>query len=196
MGKFSKIAQDAFEEMQLDAGMFLNAFDPTSTADIADSAIVCATTGGIQISCVPSFIDFGEDVDNCPNNTKELKMIEGWECTVSTTALGMSPESIKLALGAADIDSLDDTKIIPRQKLKDSDFADLWWVGDRVDGGMVAVKIKNALSTGGFSLQTTKNGKGQLGMTLTGHISISDTSDIPMEFYSVEGTTGGTTGGV
>ena len=46
--------------------------------------------------------------------------------------------------------------------LAQSDFSDLWWVGDRADGGMVAVQIKNALSTGGFSLKTTDNGKGQI----------------------------------
>lgn len=187
MGRFTKISQDAFKEMQLEAGLFLNSFDPATPTAPADSAIVCATTGGINVSCVPSFVDFGEDVDNCPNNTKELKRIDGYECTASTTALGTSPAAIKLSLGAADIDGTDSSKIVPRMELKDTDFADLWWVGDRVDGGMVAVKIKNALSTGGFVLQTTKKGKGQISMTLTGHMSISAQDEVPMEFYSVAG---------
>lgn len=187
MGRFSRISQTAFEEMQLDAGMFLNNFNPAKP-NVQDADIVCATTGGITISCVPSFVDFGEDVDNCPNNTKELKMIEGYECTVSATALGVSPEAIRLSIGAADIDGTDNTKVVPRMTLKSSDFTDLWWVGDRVDGGMVAVNIKNALSTGGFSLQTTKKGKGQLSMTITGHTSISAQDEVPMEFYSVAGS--------
>ena len=50
-----------------------------------------------------------------------------------------------------------------------------------------AVQIKNALSTGGFSLKTTKNGKGQLSLTLTGHVSIESQSVMPMVFYSTEG---------
>lgn len=73
---------------------------------------------------------------------------------------------------------------MPRRDLKQTDFSDLWWVGDRADGGMVAVCLKNALSTGGFTLQTTKNGKGQVSVELTGHVSIDAQDTMPMEFYS------------
>jgi hypothetical protein len=44
----------------------------------------------------------------------------------------------------------------------------------------------NALSTAGFSLQTTKNGKGQVALTITGHVSINAQSVVPMEFYSAD----------
>ena len=78
--------------------------------------------------------------------------------------------------------------VTPRATLAADDFSDqLWWVGDRADGGMVAVKLINALSTGGFSLQTTKKGKGQLSLELTGHISINDQDTVPMDFYATEG---------
>lgn len=184
MGQFTVIPESTFDNLQLDAGILLKTFDPTQPA-VVDANIICATTGGIQVSCVPTFSDFGEDVDNCPNNTKELKHLDSWECTISTTALAASPEMIKLALGAADIDGT--TKIVPRHDLKQTDFADLWWVGDRADGGLVAVKILNALSTGGFVLQTTKNGKGTVSLTLTGHVSINAQSVVPMEFYAEEG---------
>lgn len=124
---------------------------------------------------------------NCPNNMKELKHLEGWECRISTTALGTTPEAIKLSLGAADIDGTNTSKITPRRDLNQSDFSDIWWVGDKMDGGFVAVKLMNALSTGGFSLKTTKNGKGNLTLELTGHVSINAQQTMPMEFYSVEG---------
>lgn len=184
MGKFTVIPQSTFEEMQLDAGVILTNFTPATPTAPDDEDIVCATTGGINVSCVPTYSDMGEDVDNCPVNTKELKHLDGWECTMSFTSLGTSPQSIKLALGAADIDSSDQTKITPRKDLKQTDFSDIWWVGDRADGGMVAVCLKNALSTGGFTLQTTKNGKGQVSVELTGHVSIETQSTMPMEFYS------------
>lgn len=186
MGLYTKISQTAFEEMQLDAGVLLKTFNPAEPS-VTDENIVCATTGGITASCTPSFTDFAEDVDNAPNNLKEFKKLTGWDCTMSTTALGTSPALIKLALGAADIDTKDNTKIIPRRDLKNEDFTDLWWVGDRADGGFVAIKLINALSTGGFSLQTSKNGKGQVSVTFTGHVSSSAQDTMPMEFYSVEG---------
>lgn len=185
-GRFTVIPQSTFEEMQMDAGVLLKTFNPASPA-VTDENIICATTGGINASCTAEYSDLGEDVDNCPNNMKELKHLDGWSCTMSFTSLGTSPESIKLSLGAADIDGTDATKIIPRSELKQTDFSDIWWVGDRADGGFVAVQLKNALSTGGFTIQTTKNGKGQVTVELTGHVSINAQTVVPMEFYSVEG---------
>lgn len=189
---FTVITEDTFRELQVDAGVLLNSFDPTTPVAPTSETIITATTGGIEASCVPSYSDWGEDVDNCPPNMKELKHLDGWDCRISTTALGTSPEVIKLALGAADITAASG-KITPRRDLEQTDFSDsIWWVGDRSDGGLVAIELKNALSTGGFTLQTTKNGKGQISIELTGHVSINAQSVVPMVFYSTEGeTTGG-----
>lgn len=185
MGRFTVLPQDAFEELQLDAGVLLTTFNP-ATPTVDDANIVCATTGGINVECTAEYSDFAEDVDNAPNNLKEFKHLDGWTCTMAFTSLGTSPRSIKLALGAADIDGTDATKIVPRKDLAQTDFSDIWWVGDRADGGMVAIQLKNALSTEGFSLQTTKNGKGQISVTLTGHVSLSAQNEVPMVFYSAE----------
>lgn len=117
----------------------------------------------------------------------EFKHLDGWECRFGTTCLGTSVELIRLSLGAADADA-ESGKIVPRRDLDQDDFEDaIWWVGDRADGGLVAVKLMNVLSTGGFSLQTTKNGKGQIALDLMGHVSIEDQETMPMEFYSLEG---------
>lgn len=186
MGRFTKISQDAFEGMQLDAGMLLTRFDPAHPAAPADEDIICATTGGIKASCVPTFSDLGEDVDNVPNNMKEFKHLDSWESKLEFTSLGTSPRSIRMSLSCADIDSNNPTHITPRRDLKQTDFSDLWWVGDRADGGFVAIQLKNALSDGGFSLQTTKNGKGQVSCSLMGHVSINAQDEMPMDFYSVD----------
>lgn len=187
MGKFTKIPQSTFDELQVNAGVLLKTFDPSDPDEPADADIICATTGGINAVCAPTYSDYGEDVDNVPNNMKELKHLDGWDCSLSTTCLGTSPELIRLSLGAADITTASG-KITPRRDLAQTDFDDvIWWVGDKADGGFVAVCLKNALSTGGFSLQTTKNGKGQIALTLTGHVSIDAQDVVPMEFYSVAG---------
>lgn len=188
MGKFTVIPKDTFDDLQLDAGVLLKNFTPSTAAAPQDSDIICATTGGINATCTPTYSDLGEDVDNCPNNMKELKHLDGWDCTLAFTSLGMSTAAIKMALGSADIDTSDNTKVTPRRDLKQSDFSDVWWVGDKADGGMVAIQLKNALSTGGFSLQTSKSGKGQISVTLTGHVSIEAQSEMPMVFYSTSGT--------
>lgn len=188
MGKFTKIPSATFQSLQLDAGVLLKNFDPETAAEPADEDIITATTGGINATCVPTYSDLGEDVDNVPINMKELKHLDSWACKISTTGIGTSPELIRYALGAADVDG---NKITPRRDLKQTDFANIWWVGDRADGGMVAVKLMNALSTGGLSLQTTKNGKGQVSIELTGHVSINAQDTMPMEWYSADPVTQG-----
>lgn len=182
MGRFSVVSQDVFDEFQVDAGVLLRTFKPDAP-ELVDDDIICATTGGINPTCVPQYSDWGEDVDNVPNGMKELMHLEGWECTLGFTALNTTTEVIRMALGAADINETTHGAIIPRRDLKDTDFSDVWWVGDRSDGGLVAIRLINALSTSGFSLQTTKNGKGQIAVTLTGHVSIKDQKKVPMEFY-------------
>ena len=186
MGKFSKIPAESFDEFQVDAGVLLKSFDPESP-ELVDEDIICATTGGINPTCVPTYSDWGEDVDNVPTGMKELMHLDGWETSLGFTALNTTTEGIRMALGAADIGS-SNGKITPRRDLKDTDFADVWWVGDRSDGGLVAIRLINALSTSGFSLQTTKNGKGQIAVTLAGHVSIQEQDVVPMEFYVKEGT--------
>ena len=160
MGKFTVIPQNTFAGLQMDAGVLLKKFNPDAPSRPADKDIICATTGGFNISVVPTYSDLAEDVDNAPVNMKEMKHLDSWEVKIGFTSLGTSKESIQLSLGAADIDAKGAIK--PRRDLKQSDFADVWWVGDRADGGLVAAHLLNALSTAGFTLQTGKNAKGQV----------------------------------
>lgn len=189
MGNYTVIPQNTFDALQTDAGVILTNFDIQAASNgklgFTDTDILCATTGGVNPSCVPAYSDMFEDVDNAPNGMKEGVHLDSWDCKLSTTALGTSPELIQMQLGAADI--IDGTKIVPRQSIDQAkDFRHLWWVGDKANSGFVAVQIKNALSTGGFSLQTTKNGKGQLKLEITGHPSLKEQKEIPMVFYSID----------
>ena len=180
--KFTKIPQETFEQLQLNAGIMLKDFD-LETGTFADSDMITATTGGINISVTPQFQDFGEDIDNCPKNTMELKQkTDADEVKVSTTALCLSENVLLFGLGAADKDSTTGA-IKPRRNLKVSDFTTIWWVGDLANGGYVAAKILNSLSTDGFSIKTTDKGKGQIGLGLTGHTSIHAQDVVPVEFY-------------
>lgn len=182
--KFVKVSEAAFKEIQLEAGLILNKFDPTGATDVEDADIVCATTGGIAITCKPTFTDYGSDIDNVPDNMLEFKEIDGWDCALGFTALNASVSVIKMALCAADVEG---NKITPRNDLKLEDAQDVWWVGERADGGFVACCLKKSLSTDGLSLKTTKKGKGQLSCTLTGHVSIKQQDVVPMDFYVQEG---------
>lgn len=183
---FKKIPQNTFEELILDAGMLVKNFNPASPATPEDADIITATTGGVNIVCKPNFSDLGEDVDNVPNNMKELKHLDSWDCSMSTTSLGTSVSNIKLSLGCADVDETEGTHVIPRASLKQSDFQTIGWIGPKAAGGWAYVQLFNALSTEGLSLQTAKNGKATNALTLTGHVSISAQDVVPMEFWSAD----------
>lgn len=184
MGKFVRVSEETFKEIQLEAGLILNKFDPTGATEVVDADIVCATTGGINIGCKPQFTDYGADIDNVPDNMLEFKEVEGWDCSIGFTALNASAKGIGMALGVADVDG---NKITPRTGSVAQYAKDTWWVGERADGGCVAACLKNALSTDGLNLKTTKKGKGQLSCVLTGHVSIKKQDEVPMEFYVQEG---------
>ena len=183
--KFTQIPQDTFKELVLNAGVLLSAFAP-ATAEVADDAIIGATSGGINFSAVPSFSDFGGDIDNCPKNTMELKRLDGWEVKLSGTFVSMNAANAKTLVAAADEAA---GKITPRNDIDTKDFKDIWLVADYSDkngakkGGCVAIHMLNGLSTGGFQLKTNDRNKGQFAFEFTGHYSITAQDTPPFEIY-------------
>lgn len=182
MTKF-KITKDQLDEMQIDAGVLCRNFDIDNPA-LEEQDIICATTGGISLDITPSYEDTGKDVYMMEPDTAEMLMLTGWTVGVDFTSISTGAAFIAFALGAAD----SGTSISPRTELQESDFSDLWWIGDRVDGGLVAVRLINALSDGGFSLQTGSNAKGGISLHLTAHGSLEgDSEAVPVDIYSIEG---------
>ena len=188
--KYTKIPETAFQNIQLNAGVLLSAFNPES-ATVANESIIGATTGGVNFTATPTFSDYGEDIDNCPKNMKELKKLDSWEISLSGTYVTVDANAVKALVGAADVSG---NKITPRNDLKLTDFTDVWWVGDYSDqngetnGGFVAIHMMNALSTGGFAIQSSDNGKGNFAFTYTAHYSMSAQGTVPFEVYVKAGT--------
>lgn len=183
--KFTRIPADTFNKLQMNAGVLASAFS-VATGAIAEADILGATSGGLTVTVAPDFADMGEDIDNCPKNTKELKQLTGWAVSASGTMVTITAPATRKLLGAA---SLTGTKISPLVDVDADDFGDIWIVGDYSDensdeeGGYVACHISNALSTGGFSLVTTDGEKGKFAFEFTGHVSINEQDVVPFEIY-------------
>ena len=187
--KFTQIPSDTFKKLQLNAGVLATTFEP-ATGTLTATNVIGATTGGISFEATPEFEDFGEDIDNCPKNTMELKKLTSWEVVLSGTFVTMDTAVAKSMTGAADIDGSDPTKVVPRNDVDvENDFSDIWFVGDYSDentgesAGFIAIHVINALSTGGFKLQTTDKGKGNFEFEYTGHYSMSAQDTVPFEVY-------------
>lgn len=187
MGRFTVVSTDVIDTLQLDAGVILDSFDPANPVKPSSDNIIATTTGGVNPTISPAYSDLFEDVDNMPANTIEGKHLDSVECSLGFTTLKFNAANLRWSIGAADITSgAGYQKITPRRNLQLSDFADCWWVGDKANGGAIAIRLINALSTGGLSIQTTKNGKGTNAVTLTGHVSIQNQDVVPMEIYDIE----------
>ena len=191
--RFTKIPSDAFQKLQINAGILTTDFTP-ATGEIGVAGQIGATTGGVSFTATPTYSDYGEDIDNCPKNMKELKKLESWEATISGTFVNADTAIAKMLVGAADIGTPDTTKITPRNDVLESDFETIWLVGDYSDkngetnGGFIAIKLINALSTGGFQIQTADKAKGQFAFTFTGHYSMDAQDTPPFEIYIKAGT--------
>ena len=191
--KYTKIPETTFQNLQLNAGVLLSSFNPAS-ATVAAESIIGATTGGINFTATPTYTDFGDDIDNCPKNMKELKKLDSWEAKCSGTFVTVDTAVAKSLIGAADIGQSDTTKVTPRNDLAQADFSDIWIVGDYSDkngdtnGGFIAIHMMNALSTGGFQIQTADKAKGQFAFEYTAHYSMSAQDTVPFEVYVKAGT--------
>lgn len=184
--KYTELPSECFEALATNAGILLSEFSP-NTGEYNRNKILGATSGGINVTCVPTYSDWGEDVDNAPKNTKELKHIDSWECKMTGTFISVTSETFKMLIGACETDTTDSgiTEFTPKKELLLKYFKNVWYVCNygNIDGGFIAVKLVDAISTGGFSLQSTDNGKGQFAFEFTGHSSTESVDTVPMEFY-------------
>lgn len=197
MAKFTQIPMDTFKKLQLGAGILTTGFDP-ATGELNASNIIGATSGGVSFEATPSFTDFGEDIDNCPKNTKELKKLDSWEAKMSGSFVTMDTNVATSVIGTAAVASNDKTKVVPRNYVEAKDFKNIWWVGDYSDinedgssagkAGFIAIKLINALSTGGFKIKSADKAKGTCEFEYTGHYSNENIDTVPFEIYIKAGS--------
>ena len=191
MEKYTKIPANTFQTLSVNAGILLSAFDPAA-GTVTENDMLGPTSGGVNFTTTPSFKDWGEDIDNCPKNTKELKRLDNWDVKMSGSFVACSAALARRLAALAD---LNNGKITPRDTVDiEKDFGDIWLVGDYGDkntgsgAGFIAIRMMDALSTGGFQLQTADKEKGKFAFEFTGHYSIDAQDTVPFEIYIKAGT--------
>lgn len=192
--KFTQVAADAFSKLQLNAGVLLTEFDPT-TPTLDKTKIFAATSGGVTFNSGPQFVDFGEDIDNVPANTKQLKRIDYYDVHLTGTAKTVDAPMVEALIAAADTTTSGGTSTVtPRSELTATDFQDIWWVGDYSDkngatnGGFLAVQLKDVINTGGFQITSNDNGKGEFAFDFQAHYDLDDIDSVPFAVYVKTGT--------
>lgn len=131
----------------------LKRFDPASGAVTAGD-ILGATDGPIQFIARPGIVNLGAGVMNCPRNVRELQHLRDWDVRLKGTLISADAEAARRLVALADVS---DGRIVPRSRaVANADFFDLWYVFDYGGNpagqppGRVAIRMRDALNTGGF----------------------------------------------
>lgn len=177
-----------FDAMQFDSGIFVKNFDVSKIAIPSDEDVLFATGGDITINHSTTKMNLGDGVNNIHFPYAELMVIAGVDnASISVSSFDFSAAGLKLALGAADI-AEDTGAVTPRYYIKSSDFIQNFaWIGLKKGGGLVAVVIPMALSTGGLAITARKADKGTSQLTIGAFRSINAKATPEMMFYSTSG---------
>lgn len=171
-----------FENLQLNAGMFLANFDYSTATDAetlgallkterektSGSALIGATRGGGTFVCTPNTRSI--EADGKREEWKGSSVNDGWTIKLTTTLLEINATNLKRSFGTADVTDTEKKHTIKiRTEIKDADYIDsLVWVGD-TSKGYVLIAIKNALNTAGATLTWTDKGEGTIPVEFTAH---------------------------
>lgn len=190
MGKFTKYPAEFWKKLQINAGIVVSGFNPT---DKTFTAILGATSNGTAFNPNPTYEDFGEDIDNVPPNTKQLKHIKYYDPALSGTF-----KTVDAARAAQLCPGVNTSGLItPATVLTDAMFVDVTLLADYTEvndddatagatAGYMAVTVKNALNTSGFQWKTNKDGKGEFAFDFHGHYDLDDPDDPPFELYVID----------
>jgi hypothetical protein len=171
-----------FENLQLNAGMFLANFDYSTATDAATlgallkterektsgSALIGATRGGGTFVCTPNTRSI--EADGKREEWKGSSVNDGWTIKLTTTLLEINATNLKRSFGTADVTDTEKKHTIKiRTDIKAADYIEsLVWVGD-TSKGYVLIAIKNALNTAGATLTWTDKGEGTIPVEFTAH---------------------------
>lgn len=204
-GLTSPIRSEAFQNLQLNAGVFLVGFDYSNVADsnalktaistaLATPAKILGVTRGGGSFTVTKEIRT-PDVDGMRYPFKGADFVDSVDAYMSGTLLEVVPNNFKLLLGTGDVaTSGKKTTITMHTAIENADYiSHLAWVGDIADGRAVLIELDNAFNTADFSLTFTDKGEGT--MTFEFHArqaSVNDYDNAPFRVIFFDKATAGT----
>lgn len=174
-GMTSPIRPAAFENLQLNAGIFLEDLDYSSITDASalKTAIASAITAGTTILGVTrgggSFTVSKEtrtpEVDGGRYPFKGSDFVDSVDAYLSGTLLEVNPTNFKRLLGTGSVATSGKKTTVTMHTAvnPDTDYIDsLCWIGDLADGRLVLIELDNAFNTSDFSLTFTDKGEGTM----------------------------------
>ena len=208
-GLTSPIRGSAFDNFQLNAGIFIADLDYSSIANAGalKTAIASAVQAGTNILGVTrgggTFTVTREtrtpEVDGMRYPFKGADFVDSADAYLSGTLLEVNPANFKRLLGSGRVatSGLKTTVTMNTAIDKNSDYiSSLCWVGDIADGRLVLIELDNAFNTSDFALTFTDKGEGT--MTFEFHarqenVLDYDVAPFRVVFFEPSGTAGSLT---
>lgn len=195
-GLTSPIRTEAFQKLQLNAGIFLAGFDHSQVTDATalKTAIAAAVTAGTSVLGVTrgggSFTATREirtpEMDGMRYPYKGADFVDSIDAYLSGTLLEATPDNFKRLMGQADVVTSGKKTTITMHTAvdPDTDYIDtLCWIGDLADGRLVLIELDNAFNTTDFSLAFTDKGEGT--MTFEFHARQDNVADYDVAPFRV-----------
>lgn len=189
------LTSGSYQNMQLNAGLFIKNLNYSSVANAAALAalietnranVLGATYGGGSFRCVPALRTIPVDGARAAFVGSEVN--DGWDVRLSTTLKEPTPDNFKLALMSCDKTTNGKvTTLTVRTEIKNADYlSNICWVGDLADGQYVLIEIANALNVSGSVFRFVDRGEGTLPVEFMGHLSSvlnTDTAPCKVVFF-------------
>lgn len=174
-GLTSPIRNEAFQNLQLNAGIFLVDFDHSNIADsdalktaikalLSDQTKILGVTRGGGTFTVTREMRTPE-VDGMRYPFKGADFVDSIDAYLSGTLLEVVPDNFKRLLGTGEATTSGKKTTVTMHTAinSDTDYIDnLAWVGDLADGRLVLIELDNAFNTADFSLTFTDKGEGTM----------------------------------
>lgn len=203
-GMTSPIRAAAYNNLQLNAGVFLVNFDhdnitnSTALKDAIKLAIddpdkcLGVTRGGGSFNVTKERRT--PDVDGARYAYKGGQFVDSADAYLSGTSLEVNETNWARYLASADVDDTVATKkiVTMRTAIDTEDYIDsLCWVGDLADGRLVMIELFNALNTNDFAFTFTDKSEGTLPFEFHAHqAEVDDYDEAPFRviFFDVPST--------
>ena len=185
MKRFHGFSADTPKRILCDVGaLFINYdFGKSYQENVTAGKRIGATQGGTVFAANPQgrYIK----VDGLPENSKGLYTIDCWKPTLAPKMLEQDSKNVKLALGAAKVEStnIKETaynKITPKDDFDDSDYIQNITLATKIKGSSfpVLIVLYNAISFGGLSWTFSDNSEVTSDITFNGHYEIGEYEDL------------------
>lgn len=197
MGMTTGLDSASFQNLQLNAGVFLKKFDYSSitTVEALKTAIaeamenaenrLGATRGGGSFQAVPQ-------TRNIEADGKRYEFIgstvyDYWDIHMTGTLLETTPGNVRDVLSSADaVTEGKVTKLTLRTQPEEKDYMDLVWIGD-TSKGLMLIGLQNALNTAGMNFTFTDKGEGTLPFDFRAHQEkVNDYDTAPVDIIFLE----------